>query len=218
VWNRKTIIGSAEIQVAWFSKKPVQRHKVDHALACDMAGACERAGFMSLTFEDQDYELLPEFNWDVRSHEAGAAVHLLDMSVSALHVVAVAEASALVYRAKTLIGEPALYGCLDDEASPFSVSFVGAEKGGWRSDCDTGLEKLLSLVLSNDSCLTETILSAGHVNVNVWLEGFKPVTYLAINTSKRYASNEELTEFVGVSAEIARRIQSIDENLQPGEA
>ena len=80
--------------------------------------------------------------------------------------------------------------------------------GSWESDCNTDLEKAIAEVFSNDSTVTSLLLTSGHVNVNAWLEDSKPVSYLAVNTAKRYSSATEAVDFIGVGNEIARRIQA----------
>lgn len=41
-----------------------------------------------------------------------------------------------------------------------------------------------------------------------WLEAFDPISYMAINTGKRYSSAEESVGFIKVSNEITKRIQA----------
>ena len=194
--------------MSWFSKDHRKRHKASDALAQHIVTACQGEGIKVRAFSPQDYALLPAFNWDVSSHEECAALHLIDEAVSILHVVLVVSDSTLVYRAKTLIPSPSILEFRDDDTAPFSVSFVEDAGGSWRNDCETGLAKTVARVFSNDSTLTDVLLSAGHPNVNAWLEAFDPVSYMAINTGKRYSSAEESVSFIRVSNEIANRIQA----------
>ena len=88
------------------------------------------------------------------------------------------------------------------------MSFVDDAGGSWKSDCQTGLGKVIAKALSRDSILRSMLLSTGHSNVNAWLEGFDPVSYMAFNTGKRYSSAKEAVDFIKVSNEIAKRIQA----------
>ena len=67
---------------------------------------------------------------------------------------------------------------------------------------------MIAEILTKDSTITNLLLNAGHFNVNAWLEDSKPVTYLVVNTAKRYSSATEAVDFVSISHEIARRIRA----------
>ena len=202
--------------MSWFSKNHAKSHKAHDALAQRIVTACQREAIQTRTFSVEDYALLPAFNWDVSSHEESAAIHVVGEPVSILHVVSVLNDNSLVYRAKTLIASPSILEFRDDDWRGFSVSFVEADGGSWQSDCNTGLAKVVAKVFSKDSYLTNVLFSSGHSNVNIWLESFDPVTYMAINTGKRYSSAEASVDFVKACREIANRIQTFPDDVQSG--
>ena len=204
--------------MTWFSKDHAKRHKASDALAQRIMTACQHEAIQARAFSIQDYALLPAFNWDVSAHEESAAIHVISEPVSILHVVSVLNDSSLVYRAKTLIASPSILDFRDDDWRAFSVSFAEVDGGSWKSDCDTGLAKVVAKVFSKDATLTNVLFSSGHSNVNVWLESFDPVTYMAINTEKRYSSAEKSVDFVKACREIANRIQTFPDDVQSDEA
>jgi len=191
------------------SSDPGEQHKSSDALAVLIVAACERDDITCRAFSVQDYAVLPPFNWDISAHEECAAVHLIDQTVCILHVASVRDNDSLVYRAKTLFPSPAsVLESPDYHGGAFSVSFGGDAGGHWKSDCKTELGQAVAEVLTKDCTLTDLLLSAGHSNVNAWLEDSKPVSYIAVNTGKRYSSATEVVDFVSVSKEIAGRIQA----------
>jgi len=185
------------------------QHKSSDALAGLIARSCERAGITVRAFSEQDYAELPPFNWDVTDHEECAALHLIDQAVSILHVVSVLENGTLFYRVKTLFPSPAsVMESPDYHGDAFSVSFGRDAGERWKGDSKTALEELIAEVLTKHSSLTDGMLAADHRNVNAWLTDSKPVSYMAVNTGKRYSAAAEVVDFVSISNTLARRIQA----------
>ena len=88
------------------------------------------------------------------------------------------------------------------------MSFGGDAGAGWNSDSKTKLEELIAEVLTSNSALTDLLLTAGHSNVNAWLEDSKPVSYMSVNTGKRYSSADAVVDFVTISSELAGKLQA----------
>ena len=184
-------------------------HKSSDALSKQVATTCERAGFVVRAFSEQDYAELPAFNWDLTHYEECAAVHLIDQSVSLLHVASVLENGTLVYRAKTLFPSPAsVMDSPDYHGDAFSVSFGSDAGEPWKGDTKTALEELVAEVLSKHSALTDQLVVADHRNVNAWLEDSKPVRYISVNTGKRYSSATAAVDLVSISNTLAGIIQA----------
>ncbi len=191
-------------------------NKSDQLVAA-LEGALRRDGITARPFIGQDFDLLPEFNWDVRSYDHHAALHLENQMTEILHVVVVVKKKGFLsrdpgethYRAKCLVAcpESILKGrARDDE--PFSVSFKANGEILWRSDMGEELEKTVSDYLNKNSELKDAILQARHSNVNAWLEGFTARDYMAINTSKVYSHPRDTVDFVPVSNAIIKAINS----------
>lgn len=186
------------------------QHRSSDVLAGLIATSCERAGITVRAFSEQDYAELPPFNWDVTDHEECAALHLIDQAVSILHVASVLDNGSLVYRVKTLFPSPASIMESPDyhHGGAFSVSFGHDAEAGWSSDSKTKLEEFIAELLISNSALTDLFLTAGHSNVNVWLEDSKPVSYMSVNTGKRYSSADAVGDFVTISSELAGKLQA----------
>ena len=185
------------------------QHKNSDALARRIVTACECETVRVQEFSEQDYGLLPPFNWDVSDHEECAAFHLMDQAITILHVASVFDGTSLAYRAKILF--PATTSVLqspDYDGNAFSVSFRCDVEGSWTSDSASELEKSIAEVLSKNTALTSLLVSSGHHNVNLWLEDFKPISYMAVNTGKRYFSATETIDFIKVCNDIAGIIRA----------
>ena len=184
-------------------------HKNSDALLEQVVTACERAGILVRAFSKQDYAELPAFNWDVTDYEECAAVHLINQSVSLLHVASTRENETLLYRAKTLFPSPAsVMDSPDYHGDAFSVSFGRDAGEPWKSDSKTALEELIAEVLSKHSALSEQLAEADHRNVNAWLEDSKPVRYMSVNTGKRYSSAMAVVDLISISNTLAEIIQA----------
>jgi hypothetical protein len=186
-------------------------------LAAELEEALRREEIVAQSFSALDYDLLLEFNWDVRSYAHQAAVHLEHQFTDILHVVMVEkkkgflsrEPGEVLFRAKCLVACPpsVLEGRGHDD-DPFSISMKENAEGLWMSDVGGELEESISDSLNRDSELRSVIIHADHFNINAWLEGFTARNYLAINTSKVYSHPRGTVDFVPVSNAIIKAITS----------
>jgi hypothetical protein len=174
-------------------------------LTSNTVEALSRERIKARSFESNDYKILPEFNWDVKSFDYEAAVYLVDEFLDILHVVAIHEQDLVHFRAKGLVHcPPTIFDARVDESEGFSVSYKGEEDEGWYSDIKTELGEIISQYLNKDRKLLSTLKETGHSNVNAWLE---ESDFLSINTSKQYSEPEEMADFIPICNRIIRNLK-----------
>jgi hypothetical protein len=182
-----------------------RHHRKQEQLTSNTVEALSQERIKARSFERNDYKILPEFNWDVKSFDYEAAVYLIDEFINILHVVAIHEQDLVHFRVKGLVRCPT--AILDARArrdEAFSVSYKAEEGERWRSDISTELGELISQYLNKDRQLLSILKRTGHTNVNAWLE---ESDFLSINSSKRYSKLEEMADFIPICNRIIRNLK-----------
>ena len=186
-----------------------KHHQKQEQLATNTVEALSQERMKARSFESNDYKILPEFNWDVKSFDNEAAVYLVDEFLDILHVVAIHEQDLVHFRAKGLVRcpEAILDGCARREEA-FTVSYEAEEGERWRSDISTDLGELFSKYLNKDRNLISTLKRTGHTKVNAWLE---ESDFLSINSSKRYSKLEDMADFIPICNRIIKNLNKYDQ-------